>query len=370
VTAAAIPTNYLFIEISKKNRKILHCGVEPPGKVRENRRMQDGSSPIVDAWQRAQQFTRPAELLAFLELSEDLPALDYQRLRDFPLRVPACFVARMHKGDPQDPLFLQVWPATAEGLDTPGFTSDAVGDLPRLKSGGLIHKYHGRALVIATGACAVNCRYCFRRHFPYGDSLASRGNWHETLAQVAADSSIEEVILSGGDPLSLSDDKLSAFVTELERIPHVRRLRLHTRTAVVLPERVDEALLGWLGRTRLQKVVVLHVNHANEIDAAVETAVTRLRGAGATPLNQSVLLRGVNDSSAALAALSERLFACGVLPYYLHLLDRVQGAGHFEVNENKAVKLMGELAARLPGYLVPRLAREEPGAPAKTLLPW
>ena len=332
--------------------------------------MHDGTPPQTPSWQRAALVTRPADLLALLELDPGLETLDFESLRDFPLRVPAGFVARMRKGDPQDPLFLQVWPAAAEGLDTPGFTSDAVGDLARLKSGGLIHKYHGRALVIATGACAVNCRYCFRRHFPYGDSLASRGNWRETLVQIAADSSIEEVILSGGDPLSLSDDKLSALVTELECIPHVRRLRVHTRTAVVLPERVDEALLGWLGRSRLQKVVVVHVNHANEIDAAVEAAITRLQDAGATLLNQSVLLRGVNDSSAALAALSERLFACGVLPYYLHLLDRVQGAGHFEVNENKAVKLMGELAARLPGYLVPRLAREEPGAPAKTLLPW
>jgi len=345
--------------------------IEPAEQVRDNcRSMHDGSSPSASSWQRTPLVTRPAELLALLELDSTLETLDYERLRDFPLRVPHSFVARMRKGDPQDPLFLQIWPATAEGVDTAGFSSDAVGDLASLKSGGLIHKYRGRALVIATGACAINCRYCFRRHFPYNDSLASRGNWRETLAQIEADPSIEEVILSGGDPLSLTDDKLSAFVSALERIPHVGRLRLHTRTAVVLPERVDEALLGWLGRTRLQKVVVLHINHANEIDAAVETAIIRLRGAGATLLNQSVLLQNVNDSSDALAALSERLFACGVLPYYLHLLDRVQGAGHFEVNENKAVKLMGELAARLPGYLVPRLARELPGAPAKTLLPW
>jgi len=330
----------------------------------------DRPVPSSFTWQRATLVTQPLALLELLALDPALPALEYQRLRNFPLRVPQGFVARMRKGDPQDPLFLQVWPAAAESVDTPGFTTDAVGDLAKLKSGGLIHKYRGRALVIATGACAVNCRYCFRRHFPYGDSLASRGNWGETLAQIAADDSIEEVILSGGDPLSLTDDKLSAFVSALERIPHVRRLRLHTRTAVVLPERIDDALVAWLSRTRLQKVVVLHVNHANEIDGSVEAAIARLRNAGATLLNQSVLLRNVNDSSDALAALSERLFACGVLPYYLHLLDRVQGAGHFEVNENKAVKLMGELAARLPGYLVPRLARELPGAPAKTLLPW
>ena len=330
----------------------------------------DGSSPTVSRWQDAALVTRPDELLGLLDLDPALPVLDYQRLRDFPLRVPRGFVQRMRRGDPEDPLFLQVWPAGAEGLETAGFSSDAVGDLASLKPGGLIHKYQGRTLLIATGACAVNCRYCFRRHFPYGDSLASRGNWRVALAQIAADPSIEEVILSGGDPLSLSDDKLSTLVAQLDQIPHLRRLRLHTRTAVVLPERVDEALLGWLGRTRLEKVVVLHVNHAREIDAAVEAAVTRLRSTGATLLNQSVLLRRVNDSSPILASLSERLFACGVLPYYLHLLDRVQGVGHFEVNEINAVKIMGELASRLPGYLLPRLARETPGAPAKTLLSW
>jgi L-lysine 2,3-aminomutase len=314
--------------------------------------------------------TRPAELLDLLELDPGLPALDFERLRDFPLRVPRAFVERMRKGDPEDPLFLQVWPQPAEGEPGAGLLTDAVGDLPRLKPGGLIHKYRGRVLVIASGACAVNCRYCFRRHFPYADALGSRGLWRETLAQVAADSSVEEVILSGGDPLSISDDKLAALVSGLERIPHVRRLRLHTRTAVVLPERVDERLLDWLSATRLQKVVVLHVNHAQELDAEAAAAIGRLRQAGATLLNQAVLLKGVNHSADALAALSERLFACGVLPYYLHLLDRVQGGGHFEVDDQTASKLMRDLAAQLPGYLVPRLVREVPGAPAKTLLPW
>lgn len=330
----------------------------------------NGSHANAPICSQASLVTRISELLDLLDLKPLFPVVDQTSRQHFPLRVTRSFVARMRKGDPHDPLFLQIWPGDAEYIDTPGFASDAVGDLASLKSGGLIHKYRGRALVITTGACAINCRYCFRRHFPYNDSLASRGNWRETLAQIAADASIEEVILSGGDPLSLSDDKLSALVEGLERIPHVRRLRLHTRTAVVLPERVDEALIAWLGRTRLQKVVVLHVNHPNEIDASVEAAIARLRGAGATLLNQSVLLRRINDSSETLATLSERLFACGVLPYYLHLLDRVQGAGHFEVSQSEAVKLMEELAARLPGYLVPRLAREQPGAPAKTLLSW
>ena len=334
--------------------------------------MDDGSSFSRPVWQKllTDAITRPADLLALLDLDPALPSLDFERLRDFPLRVPRGFVARMRRGDPGDPLFRQVWPAVAEAVETPGYSRDAVGDLDRLKPGGLIRKYQGRALVIATGACAVNCRYCFRRHFPYGEAQAVRGHWQSTLAQLAGDPSIEEVILSGGDPLSLADDKLAAFVAALDDIPHVRRLRLHTRVPVVLPERVDAALIGWLSRTSLQKVVVLHFNHANEIDDAVTAACAGLRAAGATLLNQSVLLKGVNDSTDALADLSEKLIACGVLPYYLHLLDRVQGTAHFNVEEMIAQTLMSALSARLPGYLLPRLVREIAGEPAKTLVPW
>lgn len=320
------------------------------------------------AWQRelGNAFTRPAELLAFLEL----PPLAGALPADFPLRVPRGFAARMRKGDAQDPLFLQVWPRPQETDDTPGFSDDAVGDLARVRPGGIIHKYDGRALVVATGACAVHCRYCFRRHFPYGDTLAARDRWRETLRELAADRSIREVILSGGDPLSLTDDKLAEFAEALEFLPHVRRLRLHTRQPIVLPERVDAALLGWIGRGRLQKVVVIHANHASEIDDAVRGALARLRAAGVTLLNQSVLLRGVNDSADALVALSEALFNAGVMPYYLHMLDRVRGAAHFDVPDRTARALLRDAAARLPGYLVPRLVREEPGAPSKTPLPW
>jgi len=329
-------------------------------------------TPPRAGWQcsLADAITKPVELLALLALDPHLPALDGSELRDFPLRVPRGFAARMRRGDARDPLFLQVWPASAEQQATPGFARDAVGDLARLKPGGIIHKYHGRALVIATGACAVHCRYCFRRHFPYGESIAARGQWRETLAQLAADASIEEAILSGGDPLALTDDKLAAFAAGLENIPHLRRLRLHTRVPVVLPERVDAVLCGWLSRSRLQKIIVLHVNHPNEIDDDVGAALNRLRAAGATLLNQAVLLRGVNDSTEVQIALSGKLFAHDVLPYYLHLLDRVEGAGHFEVDSLTAGNLMREISARLPGYLVPRLVREIAGAPAKTLLPW
>lgn len=325
----------------------------------------------IPVWQRelAQAITRPAELLACLELPPDTPSAR-QVTDDFPLRVPRGYAARMRRNDPFDPLFLQVWSRPQELDDPPGFSRDAVGDLAKLRPGGIIHKYHGRALVIATGACAVHCRYCFRRHFPYGDLMAARDHWQATLRELAADRSISEVILSGGDPLSLNDAKLAGFAEALEFIPHVRRLRVHTRLPVVLPERVDEALLAWLSRGRVQKIMVLHFNHANEIDAAVAAALARLRAAGIPLFNQSVLLRGINDSADELVRLSETLFDSGVMPYYLHMLDRVRGTAHFEVSESAARALRRELAARLPGYLLPRLVREEAGAPSKLPLAW
>ena len=323
-------------------------------------------------WQSllADAISTPAELLADLQIDPTLPLLDFERLRDFPLRVPRGYAAKMRKGDPSDPLFLQVWPRPEEAEPAPGFTSDAVGDLTSLKSGGVIHKYQGRALLIGTGACAIHCRYCFRRHFPYSDNIASRGYWRQALETLANDPTIGEVILSGGDPLTLSDEKLKTFVEELEKIATVRRLRVHSRLPVVLPERVDERMLGWLGATRLEKVVVIHANHPGEIDAAVTRACRDLRKAGATVLNQAVLLKGINNSADILAALSEALFHSGVLPYYLHEMDRVLGAGHFEAKEGESQIIMRELNARLPGYLVPRLVREVAGAPGKTPVPW
>lgn len=315
-------------------------------------------------------FARPADLLEFLHLDPNLPALQLERLRDFPLRVPLGFASRMKKGDATDPLFLQVWPQAHEAEAAPGFSEDAVGDLHKLKPGGLIHKYEGRALVVATGACAINCRYCFRRHFPYSDAMAARGHWQETLRQLESDPSIEEVILSGGDPLSLSDDKLAELVAALDGLPQLQRLRIHTRQPVVLPERVDEHLLAWMRNTRLKVAVVIHANHANELDSTVEAALARLRETGAVLLNQAVLLKGVNNSVTCLETLSKRLFECGVLPYYLHMLDRVAGAAHFEIPLEEATALMQVLSSQLSGYLVPRLVREDAGAPSKTLLPW
>ena len=307
----------------------------------------------------------PRELLALLDLDPAWLEPARRAAAAFPLRVPRAFLARMRKGDPADPLLRQVLPLDEELREVPGYSRDPVGDMPSLAARGLLHKYAGRVLLITTGACGVHCRYCFRRHFPYSDETARADEWREALDYLKSDDSINEVILSGGDPLSLSDERLAGLVQSLEAIPHIKRLRIHTRQPVVLPSRVDEAFLGWLNACRLQKVVVLHMNHAHEMDVAVAEACARLRGTGATLLNQTVLLKGVNDSADVLCELSEALFAAGVLPYYLNLLDPVAGAAHFDVPESEALALMSELRARLPGYLVPKLVREVPGAPSK-----
>lgn len=309
--------------------------------------------------------TDARELLDVLDLgalAARLPAQD----AGFALRVPRGFVARMRRGDPRDPLLLQVLPQLRELEDIPGFVDDAVGDLDARSAHGLLHKYAGRALLIAAGSCAINCRYCFRRHFPYSEEIAAANGWREALAHVRDDPGIHEVILSGGDPLVLSDAKLGELSHGLQRIPHVQTLRIHSRLPVVLPERVDSALCAWLAGLPWRRVVVLHTNHPNELDESVRAACMRLRDAGTTLLNQSVLLRGINDEPGTLAALSERLFDFGVLPYYLHQLDRVRGTAHFEVPDRDAQVLVERLRGMLPGYLVPRLVRELRGQPGKT----
>ncbi len=311
----------------------------------------------------------PAELLALLDLTGKVPDLSPDAAAQFPLRVPHAFIARMRPGDPHDPLLRQVLPLDAELRPMPGFGLDAVGDGAAKAATGVIRKYRGRALLIATGSCAVHCRYCFRRHFPYAEETAAAGQWTAAVDAIRADTSIDEVILSGGDPLSLATPKLAELTGQLSRIPHLRRLRIHTRLPVVLPDRVDDALLAWLRALPWPVAVVLHANHAREFDAAVDAAAARLHTAGATLLNQAVLLRGVNDRVEALAALSERGFAAGVLPYYLHQLDRVAGAAHFEVEDDRALALHAALMARLSGYLVPKLVREVAGDPGKRPLP-
>lgn len=322
------------------------------------------------AWQAAlaQAVTDPAELLNLLDLDPALLPAARAAAEVFPLRVPRGYVARMRRGDPSDPLLRQVLPLGEEMNEVAGFGDDPVGDRRAMTAPGVLQKYAGRVLLTATGACAVHCRYCFRRHYPYAQANAAADGWRSALDHIAGDPAIEEVILSGGDPLTLSDRRLAELTAAADSIPHLQRLRIHTRLPIVLPERVDAGLLAWLRAARLRPIVVVHANHANEIDASVREALAALANAGAVLLNQSVLLRGVNDDADTLAALSAALFAARVMPYYLHLLDRVRGAAHFEVGEDRAAALMARLAARLPGYLVPRLVREEAGAPAKTLV--
>lgn len=323
--------------------------------------------PRTPRWQQLwrDSITDPLELLRLVGLEQRAGDLLAATDTGFAVRVPQGFVARMRRGDANDPLLLQVLPGTAELIETAGFMTDPVGDLESRAAHGVLHKYHGRALLIATGSCAINCRYCFRRHFPYGEQTAAANRWQEAIEHLKADASISEVILSGGDPLSLSTAKLRELGDALIAIPHIRRLRIHTRLPIVLPERIDAEFIDWLSVLPLQCVIVLHSNHANEIDASVATACAALRDTGATLLNQSVLLRGINDSADALAALSEALIASSVLPYYLHQLDRVQGAAHFEVDDTSALALIDQLRDRLPGYLVPRLMREVAGAASK-----
>jgi L-lysine 2,3-aminomutase len=307
----------------------------------------------------------PAELLSLLGLADRVPGLSAEAAGQFPLRVPRGFIARMRTGDPHDPLLRQVLPLDEELRPMPGFDLDAVGDGAAKAATGVIHKYLGRALLIATGSCAVHCRYCFRRHFPYAEETAATGQWRDAVDAIRADASIDEVILSGGDPLSLSTAKLGELTAQLAEVPHIRRLRIHTRLPVVLPERVDDTLTDWLRTLPWPVVVVIHANHANEFDPTVDAALARLRATGANVLNQAVLLRGVNDNIDALVALSERGFAAGALPYYLHQLDRVAGAAHFEVSDEEALALHAALVARMPGYLVPKLVREVAGDASK-----
>ncbi len=310
----------------------------------------------------------PAELCRRLGLNEAWRPGAEAGHALFEVRVPEAFLSRMRPNDPADPLLRQVLPLGEEALPTPGYVNDPLEEAAHTPARGLIHKYAGRVLLITSPACAVNCRYCFRRHFPYGDNSPSRAQWEATLDYLRSDPTIVEAILSGGDPLAASDRQLAWLVDRLGAIPHLKRLRIHTRLPVVIPDRIDDALLEWLGATRLQTVVVLHINHANEIDDAVVEACERLKAAGVTLLNQSVLLRGVNDGMDALAALSERLFEAGVLPYYLHVLDPVAGAAHFDVPDEEARGLVAGLRDMLPGFLVPKLVRETPGGASKTPL--
>lgn len=295
---------------------------------------------------------------------------------EFPLRVPLPYLSRIRPGDPDDPLLLQVLAQPAEMLPQPGYSKDPLAEVSGDQahgidphaSTGLIQKYHGRVLIVTTGACAIHCRYCFRRHFPYSQVQPSQADWQQILDTVRADTSIHEVILSGGDPLLLNDRQLASLAHQIADIGHVKTLRLHTRLPIVIPQRINAALLDWIAAVPLKVVMVWHSNHPNELDDEVAEAAAKLTNAGVTLLNQSVLLRNINDSVEILVRLSESLFAIGVLPYYLHLLDPVSGAAHFDVDDAAGGALINAMRARLPGYLVPRLARETPGETSKTLV--
>jgi L-lysine 2,3-aminomutase len=308
----------------------------------------------------------PHELCRLLDLPRSHAAEAERAARGFPLLVPRPYVGRITPGDPADPLLVQVLPRAEELAEAPGFAVDPLGEANSPQPG-LLAKYQGRSLIVATGACGVHCRFCFRRHSLVGRS-GTPSYWESALDRIASQPGVREVILSGGDPLALPDADLWRLAGKIAHIPHISRLRIHTRLPIMIPGRVNDELLQWLRGTRLAPIVVIHVNHPREIDADVAVALGKLIDAGVPVLSQSVLLRGVNDDTDVLAALCERLADLRVIPYYLHQLDRVAGAAHFEVPERTGRDLVAELRLCLPGYAVPRYVRETPGGPCKELL--
>ena len=308
----------------------------------------------------------PVELLKHLDLTHLISEVSQHP--DFTCRVPLPFFDRIQKGDINDPLLRQVLPLNEEHQLTPGYSTDPLKELQATPKEGLLHKYHGRILLTLTGACAVHCRYCFRRHFPYSQNSFSSSRWQEQLQYLETHSDIHEVILSGGDPLTLKDSMIERIVRDIEKINHIQTLRIHTRLPIVIPSRVTEKFCQTLQNTPLRTVMVIHCNHANEIDSAVASSTRQLQQAGVTLLNQSVMLKHVNDNATSLIDLSFALHRIGVLPYYLHLPDKTQGTAHFDVSQVDAQQYIAVMRTQLPGYLVPRLAVEIPGQPSKTVI--
>ncbi|MET1256621.1 EF-P beta-lysylation protein EpmB [Aliikangiella maris] len=306
-------------------------------------------------------------LLAAVDLQANQLGYEITEDSGFSLRVPQPYIDKIKSGDPLDPLLLQVLTQKQELEEVTGYNRDPLQENNN-QTPGLLHKYQGRVLLILASACAVNCRYCFRRHFPYQDQMASGDQLSQSLQYIAADTSISEVILSGGDPLMVSDRALVSLFDRLDAIPHLKRVRIHSRLPVVIPQRLTPTFVDRLSSSRLTTSMVLHINHANEIDKLLIEHLAPLRLAGIQLLNQSVLLKQVNDNLPTLKALSESLFDAGILPYYLHLLDKVAGAAHFDVSTQQAVALIQSLREQLPGYLIPRLAVEEAGKPSKTVI--
>jgi EF-P beta-lysylation protein EpmB len=328
---------------------------------------QSNTKRQIQNWQNELQnvISDPIELLNLLELDPQLLSGALAALKQFPLRVPRSWVKRISKGNPLDPLLAQILPRAEELTPHPDFSTDPLNEQDNNPIPGLLHKYHGRLLLTVTSACAIHCRYCFRRHFPYSENNPGKHGWEKALDYIAQQDNIEEVILSGGDPLVANDSQLAWFSQQIAAIPHVQILRIHTRLPVTIPERITDELLAWFCTSRLKPVLVLHCNHPQELDDTVSEALAKLKRHNTTLLNQTVLLKGVNNQSATLVELSKRLFHFGVMPYYLHLLDKVQGAAHFDITEEHAQQLVWEMMSELPGYLVPKLVREVPGAPCK-----
>ena len=314
----------------------------------------------------SQSVTTIGDLLGSLNLNTAQLSTSQQAIADFPLRVPRPFVARMEPNNPEDPLLLQVLPIAAEQAEVEGYGPDPLDEASHNPIAGIVHKYANRLLLVISPACAINCRYCFRRHFPYQENRQNRAQWQSALDYIRSATEINEIIYSGGDPLAANDHFLAWLTEQIADIKHIKRLRIHTRLPVVIPSRIDPAFLAWATATRLKPIVVLHINHANEIDTEVVESIKRLQDSGIKVLNQSVLLRGINDSADCLAELSERLFDCDVMPYYLHLFDPVAGASHFDIEETAAKKIYADLQAILPGFLVPKLVREIPNKRSKT----
>ncbi len=322
------------------------------------------------SWQQllSEAISEPEQLLRRLQLPDSmLPAMQAAS-EDFALRVPEPFLKLIEPGTPRDPLLLQVLPQARELDQRPGYVADPLAEQSSNPDAGIIHKYHGRLLLVISGGCAINCRYCFRRHFPYQDNQLSGAQWQAVLDYLNEHPEVEEVIFSGGDPLATPDSRLIRLIDDLEQLPQLKRVRIHTRLPVAIPQRLTDALRQRLSQSRLQAVMVLHLNHPNEIGDELKQWLQPWRNSGITLLNQSVLLEGVNDCTEVLIELSERLFAEGILPYYVHLLDPVAGSAHFDMDEQQARQLVGAMAAKLPGYLVPKLTREQPGASAKVQL--
>lgn len=322
---------------------------------------------VENNWQKelSDAFSDPVSLLKYLDLDPTEFIDDIAARRLFPMRVPLPFAARMKKGDPNDALFKQVFPNKKEFLTDPNYVLDPLQEQQNEKPG-VLHKYKSRVLLLVRGGCAVNCRYCFRRHFPYSDNHLNKHEWQETLDYIKQDSNINEIIYSGGDPLMAKDEFLAWLTNEIAEIAHIKRIRIHTRLPVVIPARITPQLIKWFTNTRLKPVMVLHLNHPQEIDFALQEVLQKLTKAGVTLLNQGVLLKDINDSADVQVALSERLFDAGVMPYYLHVMDKVQGAQHFDQDDKIAKDIMAQMIKRLPGFLVPKLVREIGGQPGKT----